>query len=196
MALLTKLLSYWKTYLVSIEIILMLYFAFHIVGEGGISGNSFILTITFLSAALNTFFLIIFLVFAEGHFKLLNKAGQVLAILNFIYTSLVFSDLLSVTQHWIPAMISSLFVAGLALQFYIGLGSLNRLKFLWLFRINSFLIIILTFYGIFLLLLNTEKGAFFNAFYMGIALVFVLSLISNLINFRPHTKISQEAQSK
>ncbi|MCB0476661.1 MAG: hypothetical protein KDC84_00760 [Crocinitomicaceae bacterium] len=185
MKLLTKLLKYWKTIIVTVEIVAMIYFGFQIVGESGISGSSFIATLVFLSAALNTLFLIVFLMYDEGTYKLLNRIGRLLSIINFIFTTMVFSDTLSVKVYWIPAMISSLFVAGLALQFYIGLGSLTKLKYLWLFRINSFVIILITFYGIFLLMLKTEQGIFFDYFYYGIVAVFLLSFISNLINHRP-----------
>ncbi|MEZ4937041.1 MAG: hypothetical protein R2799_05560 [Crocinitomicaceae bacterium] len=189
MKLLKQVLKYWKTIVISTEIVLMIYFASGIVSNDGVSGTNFISTIVFLSALLNTFFLIIFLQYSDGTFILLNKIGRFLSIINFIYTTMVFSDTLSVSVHWIPAFMSSLFMAGLALQFYIGLGSLSRLKYAWLFRINSFIIILITFYGIFLLLLKTEQGKFFDIFYYGIALVFLLSLISNLINFKSHHQV-------
>ncbi len=188
---LNKILSYWKSLIVLIEILFLIYFSYNIVGPEGISGTNFILTVTFLSAVLNTLYLIIFIIYDEGSYKLLNKVGQGLAIINFIYTSLVFSDTLSVFAHWIPALISSIFVAGLALQYYIGLGSLSRMKYPWLFRANSFLIIIVTFYGIFLLMLRSEQGKYFDIFYYGIVLVFLLSLVSNLINFKAHSKTEQ-----
>ena len=185
---LSKLLKYWKSILVSAEIALLIYFSYHIIGPKGISGTNFILTLTFISAILNTLFFIIFIVYSGKTYTLLNKIGKILSVINFIYTSLVFSDTLSVYDHWIPAFVLSLFVAGLALQFYIGLGNLPRINRTWLFRINSFLIIIVTFYGIFLLLLRTEKGQYYETFYYGIVLVFLISLISNLINYKPHEK--------
>lgn len=185
-----KLLSYWKSIIVLIEVILLFYFSYNIIGPKGISGTNFVLTITFLSAILNTLYVIIFTVYDEGSYTLLNKVGKILAIVNFIYTSLVFSDTLSVFEHWISALISSIFVAGLALQYFIGLGSLKRIRIPWLFRINSFLIILVTFYGIFLLMLKSEKGGYFDFFYYSIVLVFLISFISNLINFKPKESIS------
>lgn len=187
MNLLKKQLKNWKFYVVIIEIALLFYFSSNIVQVGGVSGENFILTIVFLSAILNTFFFIIFSIYNEGSYQLFNKTGKVLSLLNFIYTSLAFGNIVAVGTHWIPALISTLFVSGLALQFYIGLGSLKRIKRVWLFRLNSFLIILVTFYGIFLLILKSERGIFHDTFYIGIVLVFLLSLVSNVINFNQLT---------
>jgi hypothetical protein len=184
MSFLKKQLSYWKTYLVVIEIILLLFFSSKIIGENGVSGSNFIITIALLSALFNTFFFIIFIIYDEDSFKGLNTIGKFLSIINFIYTSLVFTNTLDVGTHWIPALISTLFTAGLAMQFYIGLGSLSRVKRTWLFRLNSFLIIIVSFYGIFLFILQSEQGTFHNLFYYGIVLIFLLSIVSNIINLR------------
>lgn len=167
---------------------MLTYFGYHIIGPEGISGTNFILTLTFISAILNTLFLIIFIVYEGETYKLLNKIGKGMTLVNFIYTSLAFSDTISVFDHWIPAFVLSLFVAGLALQYFIGLGNIDRINRNWLFRINSFLIIIVTFYGIFLLALRSEKGHFYETFYYGIVAVILLSLISNLINYKPEVK--------
>lgn len=182
MSLKQKQLSYWKSYILIAEIALLVYFSLNIISQDGISGMNFTTSIILVSAVFNTFFLVIFSIYDKGSYKRLNKMGKLLAITNFIFTSLVFSNVLNVTTNWIPALISTLFVAGLALQFYIGLGSLSRIKRSWLFKLNSFLIILITFYGIFLFILRIETGFYYTLFYYGVASLFLISLVSNLIN--------------
>lgn len=186
--------QYWKTYLVLIEIVLLIYFSYNIVSDGSISGTNFILSLVFTSAIFNTFFFIIFSIYDQGTFSFLNRIGKLLAITNFIYCAFVFSNILSVSSNWIVTLMSSIFVGGLALQYYIGLGNLEKIRWTWLFRINSFLIILLSFYGIFLFLLKAEDGAYYNFFYLGMVIVFILSLASNLFNFQS-VKLNKENQS-
>ena len=187
-----KKVTYWKTYLILAEIALLVYFALNIVSDQGISGNNFILAIVLTSALFNTFFLVILSIFDNGSYEKLNKIGKILAILNFLYTSLVFSDVINVGANWIPALISTFFVAGLSLQFYIGLGNLHRIKFTWVFRLNSFLIILLTFYGIFLFILKVENGIYHSLLGYGLIFLLILSLASNLFNIGPKIILTED----
>lgn len=184
MSLIAKQKKNWKVYLILIELIFLLFFSNKIVGDNGISGENFILTIVFLSALIHTFFYAILDIYDEDSFKQLNLIAKLLTLVNFIYSSLVFTNILPVENHWILAMISTLLVSGFVLLFFIGLGSLSNIKSNILLKINSFLIIIVTFYGIFLFILQSEKGKFHDVFYYGISIVFLLSLISNITNLK------------